>query len=203
FVKPATGKGGRKARRWVYADGRYHPLGGPAGAGVRGTAGAGAGGPAGAGTGVAPDDLLARLAADAAGTALLVQPCLTNHPDLADLALDAVPTCRVVTILDESGAPEPVIAIFRMPARPGAVVDNMHRGGIAAPLDVSSGVLGPASGYATAGPPTRHTRHPVSGAAIADRKLPAWEAVRELVLAAHRAFLPRVLVGWEDRKSTR
>jgi hypothetical protein len=181
FVKPATGKGGRQARKWRYADGRYHPLGGPTGDGA----------------GVPARNLPARLAAGAAGTVLLVQPCLTNHPDLADLALDAVPTCRVVTIIDESGTPEPVIAIFRMPAVPGSVVDNMHRGGIAAPVDITSGVLGPASGYATAGPPTRHTRHPVSGALIAGRKLPAWDAVRQLAVAAHRAFPPRVLVGWD------
>jgi hypothetical protein len=183
FVKPTGGKGGRRAQKWAHAGGRYHRAGG-APADVPGTD-------------VPGTDVLERVAAEAGGAALMVQPCLANHPDLSDLALDAVVTCRIITILDESGEPEPVIAIFRMPASPGAVVDNMHRGGIAAPVAIASGVLGPASGYATAGPAIRHTHHPVTGAAIAGRKLPMWGAVRGLAVGAHRAFRPRVLVGWD------
>jgi hypothetical protein len=179
FVKPAAGKGGRGAQKWAYAPDRDslrwpgHPVGVPR------------------------VELLAYLAGTSAGQPLLVQPCLANHPELAELALDAVPTCRVVTILDESGEPEPVVAIFRMPAVPGTVVDNLHRGGIAAPVALDSGVLGAASGYATSGPPARRTHHPATGAAIAGRKLPAWDEVVALAVRAHRAFRPRVLVGWD------
>lgn len=177
FVKPLAGKGGRGAQRW-----RYLPDA------DRFREGASAGAPE------VPRDRLLRLLGDrSAGGPLLVQTCLTNHPDLADLALDAVPTCRIITMIDESGEPEPVIAIFRMPAVTGAIVDNMHRGGVAAPVEVDSGVLGPAAGYAT----TRHTHHPVSGGAIEGRKLPRWDEARELAVRAHRAFRPRVLVGWD------
>jgi hypothetical protein len=177
FVKPLAGKGGRGAVRWSYlpALGTYQGASGP----------------------VARDGLLGHLAADPAGGPRMVQPCLVNHPDLADLALDAVATCRLITILDERGVPEPVIATFRMAAVPGTVVDNMHRGGLAAPVDITTGVLGPASGYAVIGSAARHTHHPSSGAAIAGRKLPGWDAVRDLAVEAHRAFLPRRLVGWD------
>jgi hypothetical protein len=180
FVKPTTGRGGRGAQRWRYlssADGFVS---------ANGAAGA-----------VPRDALLARLAADAAGRQLLVQPCLVNHPDLADLALGALATCRLITILNEDGDPEPVIGIFRMAAAADAVVDNLHRGGLAAPVEAATGVLGAASGYAVAGPPTRHTHHPVSGAVIAGRVLPRWQDVRDLAVAAHRAFAPRALVGWD------
>jgi hypothetical protein len=179
FVKPRTGKGGRGAQRWRYVPGTdgYRCAGRP--------------------EVVARHQLARRLADDAAGQELLVQPCLVNHPELADLALDAVVTCRLITIADEVGEPEPVIAIFRMPATPAVVVDNMHRGGLAAPVDIAAGELGPASGYAAAGPATRHARHPVSGGMIVGRKLPLWTDVLGLAVRAHKAFQPRVLVGWD------
>ncbi|QSB15237.1 hypothetical protein JQS43_02405 [Natronosporangium hydrolyticum] len=173
FIKPLAGKGGRGAQRW-----RYQP---DADAFSRD------------GQVVPRSSLLSSLAGVATATPLLVQPCLTSHPELSDLALGAVATARVITILDESDEPEPVIAIFRMPAVADAIVDNMHRGGIAAPIDIDSGELGPASGYTT----TRYLRHPVTDGAIAGRKLPRWDEVRQLVMAAHRAFRPRVLVGWD------
>jgi hypothetical protein len=179
FVKPLDGKRGKDAHRWVHQSGQdgFRRYGLPS---------------------VVPRaELLRVLAEESAGRSLLVQPCLVNHPDLADLALDAVVTCRVVTITDERGEPEPVIATFRMPAARDTTVDNMHRGGIAAPVEIGTGVLGPATGYATAGPATRHRRHPVTGAAIDGRPLPLWYEVLALVREAHRCLHPRVIVGWD------
>jgi hypothetical protein len=180
FVKPLAGKRGMEAQRWTYLA----------------TTGAFRGSTDG-GEEVPRQEFLAWLAQRSAGRAYMVQPCLANHPDLSDIALDAVVTCRIITMTDEAGGPEPVIATFRMPAVPGAVVDNMHRGGIAAPVALDSGVLGPASGYAVAGPAIRHARHPVSGAPIEGRKLPMWEESRDLACRAHVCFRPRVLVGWD------
>jgi hypothetical protein len=177
FVKPLSGKGGRGADRWTYL---------PTSDSFRSQ-----------GEAVPRDRLLRVLAERSAGESHLVQPCLRNHPELADLALDAVVTCRIITITDETGRAEPVIATFRMPAVRDAVVDNMHRGGIAAPVDIDSGVLGAASDYALAGPAIRHARHPVSGGAIEGRKLPLWEQVGALARTAHERFHPRLLVGWD------
>jgi hypothetical protein len=132
--------------------------------------------------------------ARARGRSLLVQPRLANHPELADLALDALATCRIITITDEAGEPEPVIAIFRMPAVAGVIVDNLHRGGIAAPVEVATGVLGTGSGYAVG---EAVARHPVTGGPIEGRKLPLWDEVLALAGRAHRAFAPRLLVGWD------
>ena len=138
FVKPLAGKGGRDAARWTYLpdSDRYRSDG----------------------EAVPRDQLVQVLADRSVGGAYLLQPCLANHPDLADLALDAVVTCRIVTITNEHGEPEPVIATFRMPAVPNTVVDNMHRGG--GPDRHRHGVLGAASDYAIAGLPRWHTHHP-------------------------------------------
>jgi hypothetical protein len=178
FVKPLSGKGGKGTDKWRYL---------PAEDGFRRDEG-----------GVVPRDrLLPVLAGRSIGESHLVQPCLHNHPELADLALDALVTCRIITITDEAGEPEPVIATFRMPAVAGVIVDNMHRGGIAAPVEIATGVLGAASDYAIAGPATRHPHHPVSGAAIEGRKLPLWDELLALAATAHRRFAPRLLVGWD------
>ena len=71
----------------------------------------------------------------------------------------------------------------------------MHRGGIAAAVDVSSGRLGPAiSLKATA---DWLVEHPVTGAVIAGRILPCWREAAALACAAHSAFLPNSLIGWD------
>lgn len=177
FVKPLSGKGGRGVGRWSYA---------PESDSLRSDGEA------------VPRTRLVRVLADrSAGESHLLQPCLRNHPELADLALDAVVTCRIITITNEDGEAEPVIATFRMPAVADAIVDNMHRGGIAAPVEIDSGVLGAATDYALAGPAVRHRRHPVSGGAIEGRKLPLWDDVLALAGTAHRLFHPRLLVGWD------
>jgi hypothetical protein len=192
FVKPLTGKRGLGVHKWWYDAGAdaYRP----AGADAYRPAGEAGGEPVAA---VRREEFVTRLAEGSAGQALIVQPCLVNHPDLSDLALDAVVTCRIITMTDEQGCAEPVIATFRMAADRGSIVDNMHRGGIAAAVALDSGALGPASDYAITGPATRNRRHPVSGGLIDGRKLPLWEQVREVVCRAHDSFRPRLLVGWD------
>ncbi|HNB27926.1 MAG TPA: hypothetical protein PLR41_13255, partial [Alphaproteobacteria bacterium] len=59
-------------------------------------------------------------------------PCLTNHPDLAGLALGALSTLRVVTCRVERGLPELVGAALRFAQDAGAIVDNFHAGGLCA-----------------------------------------------------------------------
>lgn len=127
----------------------------------------------------------------------IIQPCLVNHPELLDLTLNAVATCRIITITNEQGEPEPVISIFRMPAVAGAVVDNMHGGGLASPVDIKTGMLGSASDYGTEGVSQRYSRHPVTGGTIEGRVLPYWSEVLTVVREAHRSFSPRLLIGWD------
>ncbi|QSB04807.1 sugar-transfer associated ATP-grasp domain-containing protein [Natronoglycomyces albus] len=176
FVKPRGAKGGKGAQLWIYQE--------------------------------APDSftnskqqltversqLLEHLSQDDADC--VVQRRLIAHPELADLTLDAVPTLRLITFTNESGDSEVVAGAFRMPAKKGAVVDNFHAGGIAAPIDVDTGTLGPAISMKL-DPAGKHSAHPVTGAAIDGRVLPGWEDILEVTHRAHQAFAPRVLVGWD------
>jgi Sugar-transfer associated ATP-grasp len=43
----------------------------------------------------------------------------------------------------------------------------------------------------------RYDTHLVTGAAIKGRKIEEWPALRDVALAAHRAFPHRILVGWD------
>jgi len=143
------------------------------------------------------EDLAARLPPDLRTRrgATVIQPRIATHPELADLALNALPTVRVVTILDEAGRPEVVSATFRFASVPEAAVDNMKAGGLIAAVDLETGVLGPACrGYGGGD----HAAHPVTGAAIVGRILPDWAAVKALALRAHaEAFADYALIGWD------
>jgi glutathione synthase/RimK-type ligase-like ATP-grasp enzyme len=138
--------------------------------------------------------MLSRLPAPVAG-AWLIQPLITGHRDLAAIALNALPTVRIVTMLDEGGSPEVVSATFRCASDPAAHVDNMKAGGLIAPVDLDSGALGIACrGYGGGD----HFVHPVTGAVIAGRTLPHWAAATALARRAHgEAFSDYGLVGWD------
>ncbi|MDQ7248144.1 sugar-transfer associated ATP-grasp domain-containing protein [Dongia sedimenti] len=127
----------------------------------------------------------------------LIQPRLSNHPEIADLTPGALSTVRLLTILNEQGEPEAVNAAFRMAISKASPVDNFHAGGIAAPVDLATGTLGAATGLGLGGDFHWYETHPLTGARIRDRRLPQWEAAVALAIAAHRLVAPRVMVGWD------
>ena len=127
--------------------------------------------------------------------ALLLQPRLQPHADLRLLAMDALPTLRIVTMLDEQGRPEAVATVTRFAARAGVVTDNLHTGGLTAGIDHATGRLGVAR-YGNA-PGVLH-RHPHTGAPITGAAVPFWKEALDLAVAAHAAAFPRhVQLGWD------
>lgn len=175
FLKPIIGKGGRGAERWHYDGARW----------VR--------------SDQAFDEagLLMHLAARSRRQALLLQPRLVNHPELAEINLGALSTCRLVTALDEQERPEPIGAVLRMPSRPDVPVDNFHAGGLAAPIDLATGRLGTASDMGLKRGTRWHEVHPVSGGRIEGRIVPYWPEVKALVIEAHARLGDRVVIGWD------
>ncbi|RYE37621.1 MAG: hypothetical protein EOP21_13685, partial [Hyphomicrobiales bacterium] len=125
----------------------------------------------------------------------IVQPRIDGDPELADLALNALPTVRIVTMFDEAGRPEVVSATFRCASDPAAHVDNMKAGGLIAPVDLDTGTLGIACrGYGGGD----HAVHPATGGTIDGRPLPGWKAATDLVRHAHATtFADYVLIGWD------
>ena len=125
----------------------------------------------------------------------IVQPLIACHPDISKIALYALPTVRIVTIIDERGTPEVVSATFRCASKVGARVDNMKAGGLIVPVELATGTLGIAcQGYGGGD----HIVHPVTGAAIMGRALPDWDAAAALVRRAHAdAFADYCIIGWD------
>jgi hypothetical protein len=126
---------------------------------------------------------------------ILVQERVETHPLLAGLALNALPTVRVVTIVDPDTVPQVVSATLRFASSPTAIVDNMKAGGLLAAVDLEEGTLGVACyGYGGGD----HEAHPVTGAPILRRVVPGWAAVKALAVRAHEtAFADYALIGWD------
>lgn len=176
FVKIKTGRGGRGAEKWSYAAGTYRDA---------------------AGRSLTAAELAGHLKRRAMIEKRIVEYCLTNHSALADLNLGALATARIVTARNETGDIEATHAVFRMPQRPGAPVDNIHAGGIAAPVDLATGTLGRATDLGLKTTSRWHERHPATGAVILGRTLPHWPAALDLVRRAHALIGDRIVVGWD------
>jgi hypothetical protein len=124
----------------------------------------------------------------------IVQRAMRNHERMSAFTNGALCTVRIVTARAKGGEPQVIVASLRMPTGASSV-DNFVAGGLASPIDLESGRLGPAV-YMD---PRRADveQHPDSGRSIAGAILPFWEEVRDLSLAAHRAFPRIATVGWD------
>lgn len=177
FAKRVLGKGGFGASRWNWiGNGCY-----------RSTTGEELSGP----------QLLEHLAKLSQREAYLVQPALTNHAALRELSVGALATVRVLTCRDLQGRFEVTNAVFRTSANPKSAVDNIHAGGIAAPVDLATGRLGPASDLGRGPKFAWHDAHPVTGAPITGRVLPFWPETMALATRAHAAFAQWAVIGWD------
>jgi hypothetical protein len=177
FVKPMSGRGGSGAQRFSFdPDGRYRD---------------------GRGAVLGHAELLAHIRRLSLTRPCLVQPRLVNHPELADLANGALSTVRVLTIENERGEFEATHAVLRMALGSDAIVDNFHAGGIAAPIDLRTGVLGRATDIGLRPDVGWCETHPDTHAKIFGRRLPYWPEALELARRAHAAFADRIVIGWD------
>jgi hypothetical protein len=177
FVKPVFGKGGAGAERWNWV-----------GSGVyRSTQGPELTGPA----------LLQRVSTLSRDGPYLVQPAVVNHADLRDLSVGALSTVRIMTCRSDRGGHEATNAALRMSINPKSAVDNFHAGGIAATVDLETGMLGPASDLGLGPKFVWYDTHPLTSGRIAGRLLPHWQEAMALVVRAHAAFPEWAVIGWD------
>jgi len=125
----------------------------------------------------------------------LVQPKVSNHPAMRDISLNALATVRMTTMRSETDEPEIVTSVLRFPSSSASRVDNIKAGGLMAPVDPETGILGSACMGKGVG---EYPAHPETGAAIGGKQLPFWQEARALVLRAHSEGFPEyVMVGWD------
>lgn len=174
FIKPTVGRGGRGAQIWRHqGEDRYQGTDGET---------------------LDASVLIERLRRSATTSPWLVQSCIGNHPSLLSLCGSVFSTARVMTVLDEEMQPEVTTAVFRM-ASSSDVVDNIHRGGVAAAIDLESGRLGSALSLNPTDP--QQNVHPRTKVKIRDHCLPDWEAAKHLAVRAHIAMSGYAVVGWD------
>jgi hypothetical protein len=177
FIKRVFGKGGARAERWNWiGGGRY-----------RSTRGAECDAAA----------LLEHATALSQREAYILQPAVTNHPDLADLTVGALATVRILTCRDERGGYEATNASFRTSINPKSPVDNLHAGGITASVDLATGRLGQASDLGQGPRFQWYDTHPLTHGQISGRVLPFWPEAVALAERAHAAFGEWVVIGWD------
>jgi hypothetical protein len=177
FIKPLAGRGGLGAERWSYekenvwrsADGRSSSTG----------------------------ELMRHLEALSKDEPYVVQRRAIPHPDLAELSNGALPTARILTIKGLGESWEPVAALFRMAVGVNRTVDNFHAGGIAANVDLATGMLGRATDIGLTPDIGWLDRHPDAGGVITGRVLPFWTEVLALARRAHSVFNQRLVAGWD------
>lgn len=131
----------------------------------------------------------------------LVQQAITSHQDIVALTGSrALQTLRLVTILDNDGAARIVAARFRINGG-DQIFDNFaagRTGNLIATLDKDSGAILHVKGGDPSGFGLRTvTRHPRTGRAFADYRLPLWDEAVEMAKKAARAFQPIVTMGWD------
>jgi hypothetical protein len=177
FSKEACNMKGRGAARWRWrGDGHYLDE---------------------EGASVGGHELLARLQALSLRSPYVLQVRLANHPDIGRIAPETLCTVRVVTYCPRPGAaPRHLASTFRMAGGPFPV-DSFSQGGLASPVDEATGTLGPAVYKDLHQTAVDHVTHPAFGTSIEGSRLPMWNEVIELALAAHRAFPDFPSVGWD------
>jgi hypothetical protein len=133
-----------------------------------------------------------------ARTSALVERALVQHEFWRELSPVSFNTMRLLTLWTPGdGAPFIARAVQRIGASDTAPTDNFHGGGVAAPVDLETGVMEAACRRDKSGRPTRLPRHPESGAQIAGIKLPFWDDIRRTVLAAASVIGVSRYVGWD------
>lgn len=115
----------------------------------------------------------------------LVEEYLTQHPALAALNPTSVNTIRIWVLRTTPMHTEVLVAYLRI-GRAGSWVDNVASGGIIAPIDIDTGILG--AGQATQAERAFYRAHPDHAATIEGVKLPHWERVPEVARNALKAF---------------
>ncbi|SER02124.1 sugar-transfer associated ATP-grasp domain-containing protein [Sphingobium sp. YR768] len=125
----------------------------------------------------------------------VIQQRMPTHEALADLSPGALPTLRVVTCLDEKGAPEVCATALRLSVGGPRPVDNFNAGNLVLAVDAQGRCDAAWQGER---PPIRHRLHPVTGAPIKGAMLPDHAAALALALRAHDRFRAGfTVIGWD------
>ena len=119
------------------------------------------------------------------GGAALIEEHLVQHPEFASFNPSSVNTVRLYAIQRKNGEVELICGFLRI-GREGSLVDNMTLGGIGAPVDLETGVLGRANN----GLPDHieYPVHPDHGTPIEGARLHRFDEIKALARSCLLSF---------------
>ena len=124
---------------------------------------------------------------------VLMEEFIVQHPKLAAFNPSSVNVPRLNTMLDQNGEPHLFSAFFRT-GNGDTVVDNMGAGGMAAHIDVETGIV---DTLAVDEETHEYLLHPISGQVFPGLQIPFWDEAKAVVLKAAREIPNMRYVGWD------
>ena len=134
------------------------------------------------------DALYDRLKAAGIG---IVEDKVIQHEAIAALCPTSVNTIRVATLL---GDKKEGIVYAYIRIGNGKVMDNVDCGGMAAPVDIETGVI---CGVGANKAGDVHELHPMTGKKIQGTQIPYWEEAKQMCLEAMHAVPQVRFVAWD------
>ena len=123
----------------------------------------------------------------------LIEQPIEQHPAMAAFNGSSVNTLRIVTLRLADGSPKIMAGVLRI-GRAGESADNFHHDGIAATIDVDTGIVDSAGIDRNF---KRYIIHPDSGRRIIGFEIPLWDKATRMVLDAAMAVPEVRYVGWD------
>lgn len=126
----------------------------------------------------------------------VVQRGCDTHPDLAPISPSALPTLRVMTAIDETGAVAVFDRMVRLSAGGPRAVDNFNAGNIVAGIDPDGRIV---RGYRRVGQAVAAVDlHPASGLPLTGWRVPDLGRAVALARQAHEVFRDGFrVIGWD------
>lgn len=131
-------------------------------------------------------------------TPLMLEEVLTQCEEIQSFSGGAVNTLRIITIIDDRGCVHVARCELRM-GRKGMDVDNYCCGGLAAQVDVDSGVV---FSMARDENGKIHIFHPDSGKQIVGFSIPDWEQYKAFACELAMKYPGMRYVGWDIMKDS-
>jgi len=123
-----------------------------------------------------------------------IEECVVQHSDLMKLSPSGVNTLRIITQLNNNDDVEILGAILRISIN--SAVDNWHAGNIAAPVNISTGIIECPAFYMDITKPEEY-HHPVTGVKIIGFKIPFWQESLQMAKDAALHNKKNRSIGWD------
>ncbi len=121
----------------------------------------------------------------------IVEDKIIQHEAISKLCPTSVNTIRVATLL---GDKKQGIVYASIRIGNGKVMDNVDCGGMAAPIDLDTGVI---CGVGANKAGETYEFHPMTGTRIPGKQIPYWEEVKAMCLAAMKVVPQVRFVAWD------